>query len=121
MLSPQINSFKKVVPIIYCYTTPGVTYHDGWCKIGESEQDSTSRVKQQTQTANIHVKLEWTKNAVYEVTGDAFHDTDFHQYLASCGIERMKPLPGDTRKPEWFHISPARAKRLLEDFRENQG
>lgn len=110
MLSPQINSFKKVVPIIYCYTTPGVTYHDGWCKIGESEQDSTSRVKQQTQTANIHVKLEWTKNAVYEVTGDAFHDTDFHQYLASCGIERMKPLPGDTRKPEWFHISPARAK-----------
>lgn len=46
MLSPQINSFKKVVPIIYCYTTPGVTYHDGWCKIGESEQDSTSRVKQ---------------------------------------------------------------------------
>ena len=60
MLSPQINSFKKVVPIIYCYTTPGVTYHDGWCKIGESEQDSTSRVKQQTQTANIHVKLEWT-------------------------------------------------------------
>ena len=44
MLSPQINSFKKVVPIIYCYTTPGVTYHDGWCKIGESEQDSRSRV-----------------------------------------------------------------------------
>ncbi|WP_416176935.1 DEAD/DEAH box helicase family protein [Dialister sp.] len=33
----------------------------------------------------------------------------------------MKPQPGDTRKPEWFHIDPETAKRMLDDFRENRG
>lgn len=122
MKTPNINTFKKVVRVIYCYTTPGVTYHDGWCKIGQSEQDSDTRVKQQTQTPDIHTKLEWTKNATFDDgSGELFRDSDFHAYLQKNGIERMKPKPGDTKPPEWFKISPSDAKRMLDDFRENRG
>ena len=32
MSKPNIQSTKKVVPMIYAYTTPGVTYHDGYTK-----------------------------------------------------------------------------------------
>ena len=38
MKTPNINTFKEVIPVIYCYTTPGVPAHNGWCKIGETEQ-----------------------------------------------------------------------------------
>ena len=27
--TPKIKSFQKVVPMIYAYNTPGVSYHDG--------------------------------------------------------------------------------------------
>lgn len=31
-MAVQIQSFKKVVPMIYAYNTPGISYHDGWTK-----------------------------------------------------------------------------------------
>lgn len=121
MKTPSINTFKQVIPLIYCYTTPGVIYHNGWCKIGETEQDADTRISQQTQTANILYHLEWTKNAVFDGSGDSFHDRDFHAYLTHNGIERMKPQKGDKKPPEWFHIAPKTAKQMLNDFRENEG
>ena len=30
---PNIRSFTRVVPMIYAYNTPGVSYHDGWTKM----------------------------------------------------------------------------------------
>ena len=53
-MAVQIQSFKRVVPMIYAYNTPGVVYHDGWTKIGYTEkQTPAQRVKQQTHTADI--------------------------------------------------------------------
>ena len=121
MRTPSIDTFKQVIPIIYCYTTPGVSYHEGWCKIGESEQEVKTRIAQQTQTADIHYHLEWTKNAVYEGDGEPFSDTAFHTYLVRNGIERMKPQEGNTKPPEWFRVSPKTAKEMLNDFRDNKG
>lgn len=66
MRTPHINTFKEVIPVIYCYTTPGVPAHNGWCKIGETEQSPEARVAQQAQTINVETKLEWTKNAIFD-------------------------------------------------------
>lgn len=30
MPAPNIKPFAPIVPMVYCYTTLGVTYHDGW-------------------------------------------------------------------------------------------
>ena len=34
MKKPNIKTSKPIVPMIYAYTTPGVSYHDGYIKIG---------------------------------------------------------------------------------------
>lgn len=119
--SPDIKTTKPVIPIIYCFTTPEIARHNGWSKIGYSEQDADTRIGQETVTVDVQYKLEWKKNAVFEGTGKTFSDHDFHAYLTHNGIERMRPQPGHKKAPEWFHIMPVPAKHMLEDFRENQG
>lgn len=121
MKAPKIKTAKPIVPIIYCFTTPEIARHNGWSKIGYSEQDADTRIGQETVTADIQYKLEWKKNAVFEGTDRTFSDHDFHAYLTHNGIERMKPQPGHKKAPEWFHIQPIPAKHMLDDFRENHG
>ena len=40
MMAVQIQSFRRVVPMIYAYNTPGIPYHDGWTKVGYTERQS---------------------------------------------------------------------------------
>lgn len=57
----------------YAYTTPQIKDHDGWTKIGFTEQDVDTRIRQQTQTADIEYKIEWKANAIYDDgSGDIF-------------------------------------------------
>lgn len=110
-----IQTVKKVVPVIYCYTTPEIARHDGWVKIGYSEQDAETRINQQTHTADVKYAIEWSKNATYDDgSGELFKDSDFHSYLVKCGVKRQKGT-------EWFQISPSEAKAKLDEFRENRG
>lgn len=110
-----IQTTKKVVPIIYCYTTPEIARHKGWVKIGYSEQDAKKRIDQQTHTADVEYRIEWSKNATFDDgSGELFKDSDFQAYLVKCGIKRQKGT-------EWFQISPDEAKSKLDEFRENRG
>ena len=68
MNRPNINTTKSVVPMIYAYTTPEVKRHDGWTKIGYTEQDVDTRIKQQTHTADVEYNLEWKGNAVFDTS-----------------------------------------------------
>ena len=117
----KIKTAKRVIPMIYCYTTPEIHRHDGWSKIGYTEQDANIRISQQTATADLYYQLEWAMNAVFEGSNETFNDHPFHDYLIRNGIERMRPQPGHKKAPEWFHIEPVPAKYMLEDFRENHG
>lgn len=109
-----VKSARPVVPQIYAYTTPGVSYHDGWIKIGYTEQDVDERIYQQTHTAGVRAKLEWNGNALFKGGSRTFRDTDFHAYLARLGIEREKGT-------EWFRVSPDASKGHFYDFCENKG
>ena len=58
METTKIKSFSRVIPMIYAYNAPGVTYLDGWTKIGYTEKQTVSdRIKQQTHTAGIRPVL----------------------------------------------------------------
>lgn len=94
----QIQSFKRVIPMIYAYNTPGVSYHDGWTKVGYTEKQSVQqRIHQQTRTADIRWKLAWKDNAMFkDGSGEYFTDHDFHDYLETEQVQRE---PGT----EWFH------------------
>ena len=107
-MAVQIQSFKRVVPMIYAYNTPGISYHDGWTKVGYTERQSVNaRIQQQTHTANIRWELAWKDNAMFkDGSGEYFTDRDFHDYLETRNIPRE---PGT----EWFH---ADGNRLLGYF-----
>ena len=111
----KINTARNVTPMIYAYTTPGVTYHEGWTKIGYTERDVITRIKEQTHTADIIFKLEWQGNAVYEDGSfKAFSDKDFHAYLRKLGVKQEQGK-------EWFEISGEKSRQHFYDFRNNRG
>lgn len=113
-ISKFVNTSHPALPQIYAYTTPEIARHNGWTKIGYTEQDVNTRLKQQMHTADVEYKLEWHGNATYEDTGETFHDTDFHGYLRKLDIVSK---PGT----EWFEIEPSPAHQRFYEFRENHG
>lgn len=117
-----IKTTKKVIPMCYAYTTPGVIYHEGWTKIGYTERDVDTRIKEQTQTANIKYNKEWAEEARFsDGSGDTFTDKEFHTYLAKNDIKRKDPEPDDEGCPEWFQISGEESQRLFWKFKADRG
>lgn len=113
--SLNIKTAQKIVPMCYAYTTPQISDHDGWTKIGYTEQKVEDRIDQQTKTANVKWVLGWKGTAIYDDgSGDTFRDHDFHAYLQKNNVER-KP---DT---EWFHIEPKPSHDLFVSFKSNRG
>lgn len=113
----KIQSFTHVVPMIYAYNTPGVTYHEGWTKIGYTEKQTVSqRINQQAHTVGIKWELAWQDNAMFkDGSGEYFTDREFHTYLESeAKIEREKGT-------EWFKIDGRDSQNYFNRFsrREN--
>ena len=114
-MTVQIESFKRVVPMIYAYKTPGVSHNDGWIKIGYTERQTVEeRINQQTQTANIRWDLVLKGNAIFkDGSGVCFTDHDFHAYLVKNEIKR-KP------STEWFQIDSTKLRELFDAFSYHQ-
>lgn len=110
----NVKTTREVIPQCYAYTTPCISYHKGWTKIGFTERDVETRIREQTQTAGIKYDLKWHKNALYEGSYETFTDKDFHGYLNKLGVKRQTGT-------EWFEIDPNLAKNYFNDFRENKG
>ncbi len=113
-ITGKVKTGRPALPQVYAYTTPEIARHNGWTKIGYTEQDVETRVKQQTHTANVRYVIHWHGNATYEDTGETFRDTDFHGYLKKLDVANEP----DT---EWFEIEPTPAKHRFWEFRENHG
>ena len=113
-ITSRVKTSRPALPQIYAYTTPEIARHDGWTKIGYTEQDVERRVWQQTHTANVKAVIEWHGNATYEDGSGTFKDTDFHGYLRRLGVANE---PGT----EWFEVDPQPAKMRFYEFRENHG
>lgn len=111
-MAVQIQSFQRVIPMIYAYQTPGIPYHEGWTKIGYTEkQDVRKRIEQQTHTAGIRWELCWMDNAMYkDGSGQYFTDHEFHDYLE--GVKKVSREPGT----EWFQIEGDDSQRLFQKF-----
>ena len=98
MDATRIHSFNSFVRMMYAYRTPEIARHDGWLKIGDTEQGIHKRIKQQTHTADVRFELEWKDIAMFRDDCTYFRDHDFHDYLTEYkGIERNDHT-------EWFRI-----------------
>lgn len=122
MAQINIQTSKKAIPRCYAYTTPTIPAHDGWTKIGYTEQDDVeTRIRQQLQTANIPHHTEWSDIAVFADGVTYFRDTDFHAYMQKQNVERMAPQYGDKKQPEWFRISGDDSYMMYTKFRRDKG
>lgn len=112
----RIQPFRRVVPMIYAYTTPGVPASLGWTKIGYTEKQSVEkRIYQQTHTVGVRPTIEWQDNAMYkDGSGEYFKDTDFHSFLEAEQVQRRQGT-------EWFHIGAADAYGRFFRFAKRQG
>lgn len=111
----KIQTATKVTPQCYAYTTPGVPAHDGWTKIGFTERDVETRIKEQTHTVGITPRIWWYMRAAFMTDPyGMFTDKDFHTYLKKLGIPREAGT-------EWFQIDPNIARGHFIDFTQNHG
>lgn len=114
MNAPTIKSFKKIIPMIYAYTTPNDISHQGWTKIGYTASQSVEdRIKQQTHTADVKAEILWKGNARYQDGSDeTFTDHDFHDYLTNKRhVERKL-------KTEWFRVDGDTSHQYFYKFTE---
>lgn len=116
MMGIKLNTAKQAFPMIYAYSTPQIAAHNGWTKIGYTEdQDVETRIKQQTHTSDTETKLEWKGAAIFDDgSGDRFTDKDFHAYLRKAGVENKKHT-------EWFRIDGPSGRSRFYDFRTDRG
>lgn len=111
----RISSFRRVVPMIYAYQTPGYAKHEGWTKIGETKNGVKRRIQQQVHTAWIDYELQWQDNALFkDGSGDYFSDHDFHDFL-----ERRKKVERNAGT-EWFRIDGALSLMYFNEFASRQ-
>lgn len=111
----QLQTFQRVIPMIYAYNTIGVANNEGWTKIGYTEKQTIAdRIHQQVHTANVQTQLAWSDNAMYkDGSGEYFTDHDFHRYLMRQKVERQP-------KTEWFHIDGPTSKAYFDAFASGQ-
>lgn len=111
----KIKTAEHVVPMLYAYTTPEIERHDGWTKVGYTEQDVDKRLNQQTHTADVKYHEEWRGSATFDDgSGERFTDKDFHSYMRKNDVENDKAN-------EWFHITGSASHKMFLEFRGNRG
>ncbi|MBR5963520.1 MAG: DEAD/DEAH box helicase family protein, partial [Bacteroidaceae bacterium] len=110
MDATRIHSFNPYVRMMYAYSTPEIARHDGWLKIGDTEQGVHKRIGQQTHTADVVYNIVWKDIAMYRDDCTFFRDYDFHDYLTEYkGVERNDHT-------EWFKIDGDDLRRYFEEF-----
>lgn len=114
---PDIKTTADAIPQLYGYNTPEIARHDGWTKIGYTEQQVEKRINQQTHTADVIWELAWQGNAIFDDgSNERFTDKDFHAYLRKQGIQQEAG-----KDNEWFFITGQESKRRFWEFREDRG
>ena len=67
-------------PTIYAYELVGVATHKGLLKIGFTDRDAKTRIKEQLGTAKIEHKIVFEESAMKK-DGSSFTDHDVHRLL----------------------------------------
>ena len=88
-------------PTIYAYEFIGVASHQGYIKVGYTERDVETRIKEQTHTAAVPYRTlgQWS---AMKNDGSCFTDHDVHAVLKAKGKKQLNA--GEDRN-EWFKCS----------------
>lgn len=114
MVSTEIRTIDQTSPTIYAYIIPNDLSKKGWVKIGYTDRDAETRIKEQTRTTDTKYELLWANDARFE-NGEYFTDNDFHWFLVQLGIERGR-FQDSGRLSEWFLFGEGKERQSVELF-----
>ncbi|MGB2933905.1 MAG: DEAD/DEAH box helicase family protein, partial [Nostocoides sp.] len=122
-ISPKINTFRAINPMIYSWRTPDLPKYKGWEKIGyTADQTVDERIAQQASQLGIEKQKIWALPARYLTeAGGYFRDSDFHAYLKQQGIQRETP-PKFSQRTEWHEFTGGSrsSKQYFLDFASHE-
>lgn len=101
---PELDFFPQrsgSYPSIYAYEFIGVDSHKGYIKVGYTERDVETRVKEQVHTAAVPYRILAYWSAMKN-DGTCFTDHDIHAVLKAKGKRQLNA--GEDRN-EWFKCS----------------
>ncbi|MBQ9481722.1 MAG: GIY-YIG nuclease family protein [Clostridia bacterium] len=88
----------KINPTIYAYELPEVNSHRGYIKIGYTDRDAETRVREQLHTSGVSYKI-LLKESAMRADGTTFTDREVHNILRKRGFLQLNE--GFDRN-EWF-------------------
>ena len=91
----------QVHPTIYAYSLVGVASHNGYLKVGFTERDVDTRVKEQLHTSGVPYKI-YLRESAMRADGSCFTDHDVHAILRQKGFQQLNQ--GEDRN-EWYRCS----------------
>ena len=112
-LSEILHTRPAVVPTIYGYVLPDVKDHDGYIKIGYTDRDVETRIKEQLHAAAVGFKILFKESAM-RPDGTCFTDKDVHRLLRHKGFLQLNE--GEDRN-EWFRCTLTDALTAVEELR----
>ena len=97
-----------IEPTIYVYRLIGVQSHSGYIKIGYTERDVHTRIKEQLGASHVPYELLYQESAMCE-DGSVFMDHDVHAILERKGFSKLN-VPDDN---EWYNCSVGDVKAAI--------
>jgi hypothetical protein len=83
-----------ITPTIYVYELIEVVSHKGYIKIGYTERDVATRIKEQLHTSAIPFQILYQESAMCE-DGSVFIDKDIHRILERRGFKQLNAAEDD--------------------------
>lgn len=112
---PQENFFpvpEPITPKIYAYELINVPDHEGFIKIGYTERDPITRIKEQTRTAGVNFKFLFEESAIRS-DGTSFSDKDVHKILRQRNFQQLHD-----KHNEWFKCTADQAREAVVAVRQ---
>ena len=101
-----------VSPTIYVYKLIGVASHEGYVKVGYTERDVETRVREQLGASHVPYKILLQESAMCP-DGSCFMDHDVHSILERKGFKKLNTV-GDN---EWYNCSVNDVKVAINELK----
>lgn len=101
----------SVNPTIYAYELVGVSTHKGLLKIGFTDRDAQTRIKEQLGTAAIQYKIVFEESAMKH-DGSSFTDHDVHRWLRNRKIANPEG--------EWFKCTLNELRHAIHELKTGE-
>ena len=108
----QEEFFKRrpqISPVIYAFELVDVPTHKGYLKIGYTDRDADTRVKEIMHTSAVSYRIVLEESAM-RPDGSCISDHDVHKYLKAHGAAAFNE---GKDKNEWYKCSIGEVKRRL--------